>query len=221
MAQRKYAVGNDRALFLLSKGYNTDTVLPLGRGHLSAEPNTDAVEDVRLSGVVHLGHRQPDGGAHVVESTGASSGARTTSGNARYSSVTCASRARRKVQATVRPSGRDREHREAVHAFRAAAVGGDFDALLRVFDPQVKLTVDTADGVVVPLGATKVAAGARMFSGEVAHHRRVLLNGVPGQMSWRADGTPLSVTAFTVAEGRITGIRIVIDPAKLASIGLS
>ncbi|MGW8884620.1 sigma-70 family RNA polymerase sigma factor [Streptomyces sp. NPDC055749] len=131
-----------------------------------------------------------------------------------------ASRARRKVQARDRPAGPGREHREVVQAFQAAAVSGDFEALLRVLDPNVKLTVDTPDGVVVTLGATKVAAGARMFSGEVASHRPVLLNGIPGHMSWRPDGTPLSIVAFTVAEGRITGIRIVVDPAKLASVHL-
>jgi hypothetical protein len=132
-----------------------------------------------------------------------------------------ASRARRKVQATDRSAGPGREHRQVVQAFRAAALSGDFEALLRVLDPNVKLTVDTPDGVVVTLGATKVAAGARMFSGEVARHRPVLVNGVPGQMSWRPDGTPLSVIAFTVTGGRIAGIHIVIDPAKLASINLS
>ena len=131
-----------------------------------------------------------------------------------------ASRARRKVQATDRPAGPDREQTAVVQAFRAAALDGDFEALLRVLDPNVKLTVDTPDGVVVTLGATKVAAGARMFSGEVARHRPVLVNGIPGHMSWRCDGTPLSVIACTVTEGRITGIHIIIDPAKLASIHL-
>ncbi|GAA4391374.1 sigma-70 family RNA polymerase sigma factor [Actinomadura verrucosospora] len=132
-----------------------------------------------------------------------------------------ASRARRKVQATDRPAGPGREHREAVRAFRAAAVTGDFEALLRVLDPDVELTVDTPGGIVVTLGATEVAAGVRMFSGEAARHRPVLVNGIPGHMSWRADGTPLSVIAFTVTEGRITGIHIVVDPAKLASISLT
>ncbi|WP_327588375.1 sigma-70 family RNA polymerase sigma factor [Nonomuraea sp. NBC_00507] len=131
-----------------------------------------------------------------------------------------ASRARRKVQATDRPAGPGREHQEVVQAFRAAALSGDFEALLRVLDPNVKLTVDTPDGMVVTLGATEVAAGARMFSGEVARQRPVLVNGIPGHMSWRPDGTPLSVIAFTVTEGRIAGIHIVIDPAKLASIQL-
>ncbi|MFB8003235.1 sigma-70 family RNA polymerase sigma factor [Nocardia sp. NPDC056000] len=131
-----------------------------------------------------------------------------------------ASRARRKVHAGDRQTGSGREHREVVHAFQAAVRGGDFEALLRVLDPNVKLTVDTTDGVVVTLGATKVAAGARMFSGEVARHRPVLVNGIPGHMSWRTDGTVLSVIAFGVTEGRITTIHIVVDPAKLASIHL-
>ncbi|MBL1073742.1 sigma-70 family RNA polymerase sigma factor [Nocardia sp. 2] len=131
-----------------------------------------------------------------------------------------ASRARRKVRSTPHPAVSTREHRRVFEAFRAAAVGGDFEALLRVLDPNVKLTVDTAGGVVVTLGATEVAAGARMFSGEVARHRPILLNGMPGNMSWRADGSPLSVFAFTVVEARITAIHIVIDPAKLASIRL-
>lgn len=132
-----------------------------------------------------------------------------------------ASRARRKVQATDRTAGPSREYREVVQAFRTAALCGDFEALLRVLHPDVKLTVDTPNGVVVTLGSTKVAAGARMFSGEVARHRPVLVNGVPGHMSWRPDGTPLSVIAFTVTAGRITAIRIVVDPTKLASIQLS
>ncbi|QIS15620.1 sigma-70 family RNA polymerase sigma factor [Nocardia arthritidis] len=129
-----------------------------------------------------------------------------------------ASRARGKVRATDRPVGRAR--REVVRAFHTAALGGDFEALLRVLDPNVKLTVDTPDGVVVVLGATEVAAGARTFSGEVASYRPVLVNGLPGYMSWRPDGTPRSVIAFTVAESRITAIRIVIDPAELAAIHL-
>ncbi len=131
-----------------------------------------------------------------------------------------ASRARRKVQATDRPAGPDREHREVVRAFGAAALSGDFEALLRVLHPNVRLTVDTPDGVVVTLGATKIAAGARMFSGEVARQRPVLVNGIPGHMSWSPDGSPLSIIAFTVTEGRITGIHIVVDPAKLASVHL-
>ncbi len=131
-----------------------------------------------------------------------------------------ASRARRKVQVTQRPTVVGREQREVVEAFRAAAIGGDFEALLRVLDPDVRLTVDTPGGVAVTLGATNVAAGARMFSGAVARHQAVHVNRLPGYVSWRENGTPLSVIAFTVVNGRIAGIEILADPAKLASMHL-
>jgi RNA polymerase sigma-70 factor (ECF subfamily) len=131
-----------------------------------------------------------------------------------------ASRARRKVQSTERPTAVGREQREVVEAFRAAASGGDFDGLLRVLDPDVRLTVDTPGGVVVTIGATKVATGAKMASGAAVRGRAVLVNGLPGFVAWREDGTPISVTAFTVVDGRITDIAIVLDPAKLASTDL-
>ncbi|MEV4061442.1 sigma-70 family RNA polymerase sigma factor [Nonomuraea dietziae] len=131
-----------------------------------------------------------------------------------------ASRARRKVRATERPAIVGPEQRQVINAFRAATRGGDFEALLRVLDPDVRLTVDTPNGVVVTLGATAVAAGARMVSGAVARHRAVLVNGLPGYVSWREDGTPLSIISFTVADGRIAAIAIVADPARLALMHL-
>ncbi|MFE0152240.1 sigma-70 family RNA polymerase sigma factor [Nonomuraea sp. NPDC059007] len=131
-----------------------------------------------------------------------------------------ASRARRKVRETEQPPEARQEHREVVRAFLAATRQGDFEGLLRVLDPEVKLTVGTADGVVVVLGATKVAAGARLSATTAARGRDVLVNGRPGIVSWREDGAPLSLIAFTVAEGRIAAITIVTDPARLASLDL-
>ncbi|MFF0575346.1 sigma-70 family RNA polymerase sigma factor [Streptosporangium saharense] len=131
-----------------------------------------------------------------------------------------ASRARRKVRATERPAGAGRERREVVQAFLAAARRGDFEELLRLLDPEVKLTVDTPTGVVVVLGATKVAAGARPAADTTALSRAVLVNGLPGVIAWREDGTPFSVLAFTVTEGRITAITAIVDPAKLARMDL-
>ncbi|WP_158852913.1 sigma-70 family RNA polymerase sigma factor [Saccharothrix deserti] len=131
-----------------------------------------------------------------------------------------ASRARRKVQATGRPTVARREQREVVQAFLAAARHGDFEGLLRVLDPEVRLTVDTPDGVVVILGATKVATGAQLSAAAAERGRAVLVNGRPGVVSWREDGAPLSVIAFTVVDGRIADIAVVTDPAKLASTDL-
>ncbi|MGW5720861.1 sigma-70 family RNA polymerase sigma factor [Amycolatopsis sp. NPDC003865] len=129
-----------------------------------------------------------------------------------------ASRARKKVRTPAGTPGPGSSRREVVDAFLRAARDGDFEELLRVLDPEVRLTVDTPDGVVVVLGATNVAAGARI--GAAAGGQEVLVGGLPGVVAWHADGTPMSVVAFTVTGGRITGIAAVADPARLASMRL-
>src|SRR5436190_854149 len=54
-----------------------------------------------------------------------------------------ASRARRRVRGAAQPPDVDlARQREVVDAFLAAARGGDFDALLRLLDPEVVLRVD-------------------------------------------------------------------------------
>ncbi|SEG77813.1 RNA polymerase sigma-70 factor, ECF subfamily [Nonomuraea solani] len=133
-----------------------------------------------------------------------------------------ASRARKKVQGTERPAGTVREQREVVRAFMAATRRGDFEGLLRVLDPDVRLTVDTPGGVVVTIGATEVAGRSSRAPGTAAAamFREVLVNGLPGFVSWRADRTPISVLAFTVVGDRIAGIDLLTDPGKLAAMDL-
>lgn len=132
-----------------------------------------------------------------------------------------ASRARKKIRTTEQPSATGPEQRAVVDAFLTAARHGDFDGLLRVLHPEVKLTADTADGVYVVLGASKVAAGARRVGGGgVVRMRPVRVDGRLGIVTWGADGTPLGVAAYTVVDGRITDISIVANPARLARIEL-
>ncbi|TDQ00813.1 sigma-70 family RNA polymerase sigma factor [Labedaea rhizosphaerae] len=131
-----------------------------------------------------------------------------------------ASRARRKVQQTDRPASIGREQRSVVDAFRKAAHAGDFEALLSVLDPNVKRTVHAPDGVVVTLGATEVAAGAKSYREASARQLRVLVGDRLGVLAWRADGTPQSLIAFTVTGDRITAIEIFVDPAELAAMRL-
>ncbi|GIJ30578.1 DNA-directed RNA polymerase sigma-70 factor [Micromonospora qiuiae] len=129
------------------------------------------------------------------------------------------SRARRKVQ-DARQSASDRQrHREVVGAFLAAARDGQFERLLEVLHPEVKLTVHTPNGQFVTLGATEVATRARV-AGSAARGHAATVNGRPGVISWNEDGTPLSLLTFTVADDRITEITALIDPAKLALIDL-
>ncbi|MFI8244127.1 sigma-70 family RNA polymerase sigma factor [Streptomyces sp. NPDC085866] len=129
------------------------------------------------------------------------------------------SRARRKVQAAQQPASAGRQQREVVQAFLAAARDGQFEQLLQVLHPEVKFTVHTPDGRFVTLGATEVATRARV-AGSAARGHAATVNGRPGVISWSEDGTPLSILAFIVADGRITEITAVIDTARLAFMDL-
>jgi hypothetical protein len=131
-----------------------------------------------------------------------------------------ASRARKKVRDGRTPTPAAREQRVVVDAFLAAARQGDFEGLLRVLDPEVRLSVDTADGPVVVLGATEVATGARIAAGGAVRGVAALVDGLPGFAAFGADGKPISVMAFTVVNGRITRMQGVTDPARLASVHL-
>jgi RNA polymerase sigma factor (sigma-70 family) len=131
-----------------------------------------------------------------------------------------ASRARRKVQGTPRPTDQPQQQRAVVDAFLAAARSGDFEGLLRVLDPDVTWRTHTPRGVVVRLGATEVAARAQRGSHAKVTARPVLVNGEPGIVAWDANGRPLSVMACTVVDGRIVEILSVTDPKRLAAMDL-
>ena len=132
-----------------------------------------------------------------------------------------ASRARRRVQgaATV-PDADVARQREIVEAFLAASRGGDFDALLELLDPEVVLR---ADRVAEATGADREVHGARgvaeVFLGRARVAEPVLVNGVVGAM-WAKDGRPRAVFGFTIQDGRIVAIGIVMDPERLGQLDL-
>lgn len=133
-----------------------------------------------------------------------------------------ASRARRRVQGAATPDVDVRRQRAVVDAFHAAARDGDFEALLRVLDPDVVLRVDAGPGSplsVVRRGAEVVGSGAMMFAreGRVMHPAQV--NGAAGVVV-TVNGQPFSVAAFTVVDGRIAEIDILADPERLARLDL-
>ncbi|MFE5262543.1 sigma-70 family RNA polymerase sigma factor [Streptomyces coelicoflavus] len=129
------------------------------------------------------------------------------------------SRARRKVRTVQRSSSDRQRQREVVGAFLSAAREGRFERLLEVLHPEVRFTVHAPGGRFVTIGATEVAGRARVAGG-AAHGRAVTVNGRPGVIAWHEDGTPLSLLAFTVTDGRITEITAVVDPAELALLDL-
>ncbi len=131
-----------------------------------------------------------------------------------------ASRARRKVQGTPRPTDERQQQRAVVDAFISAARSGEFEGLLRVLDPDVTWRTHTERGVVVRLGATEVAGRMQHVAHVKATARPVLVNGEPGILAWDANGKPVGVMACTVVDGRIVEILSVTDPEHLASMNL-
>jgi RNA polymerase sigma-70 factor (ECF subfamily) len=131
-----------------------------------------------------------------------------------------ASRARRKVQGTHRPTDERQQQRAVVDAFLAAARSGDFEGLLRVLDPDVTWRSYTARGVVVRLGAAEVAGSAQRGARAAVTARPALVNGESGIVVWGANGKLLGVMACTVVDGRIVEVLSVSDPERLASMGL-
>jgi RNA polymerase sigma factor (sigma-70 family) len=129
-----------------------------------------------------------------------------------------ASRARRRVQeAHVVPDADLARQRVAVDAFQAAAREGDFEALLRVLDPDVVLRNASAEGLRVVRGAAAVASGAVVFQRMALAAKPVVVNGVAG-VTAMADGATYSVASFTVVDGRIVSIDILTDPERLRAL---
>jgi RNA polymerase sigma-70 factor (ECF subfamily) len=128
-----------------------------------------------------------------------------------------ASRARGRIRLDTPATVGDTATREVVGAFFAAAGRGDLAGLLAVLAPDVELHARGPAGAVVIRGAGDVAAGAstaaRPRPGTRAHP--VLVDGVPGVIV-TMNGKPVTVVAFTVADGLITVIRSVTDPGRLA-----
>jgi RNA polymerase sigma-70 factor (ECF subfamily) len=138
-----------------------------------------------------------------------------------------ASRARRRVQgAAPVPDGDLTRQREVVDAFRAAARGGDFDALLAVLDPDILLRVDRG---AVPAGASSEIRGARAVAeqavisrlgGPDALAKPALVNGAVGLVVSRG-GQPLTVFGFTISGGKIVEIDLLADPGRLRKLDLA
>jgi RNA polymerase sigma factor (sigma-70 family) len=135
-----------------------------------------------------------------------------------------ASSARARIQeAPSRQVGRD-EHDRAVRGFAAAARSGDLQSLIAVLDPAVELVSD-GGGIVTaarnPIhGADKVA---RFLLGVLGKQPATEVteqethDGL-GFALWR-EGRIVGVTTLVVDEGRVTHLRLVLNPRKLSLWG--
>jgi RNA polymerase sigma-70 factor, ECF subfamily len=134
-----------------------------------------------------------------------------------------ASRARRRVQGSPEPDRQLARQRELVDAFFAASRDGDLDALVAVLAPDVELRIDggmlRADASLVLHGADAVARHTATYSRLHPYVRPALVNGAAGAVV-APHGRLFSVMAFTVTNGRIARIDALVDPERLAALGL-
>jgi len=134
-----------------------------------------------------------------------------------------ASRARRRVRGSPEPNEDLARQREVVDAFFAASRDGDFDALLAVLDPDVELRIDGGrlrqEASLLLRGAEAVAANTSTYSKLYPFVLPALVNGAAGAVV-APPGRLFSVMAFTVTNGKITQIDGLVDPERLAELGL-
>ncbi|WP_201301885.1 sigma-70 family RNA polymerase sigma factor [Streptomyces tendae] len=136
-----------------------------------------------------------------------------------------ASRARRRVRGVPAPEADLPRRRRAVDAYLAATRGGDFDALVALLHPDVVLSADAA---VVPTpepvtvsGVERVARGAMASMGRARAAAVVLVDGRVG-MAMAEHGRLRVVLRFDfAADGRITGIDVVAEPARLNELDIT
>jgi RNA polymerase sigma factor (sigma-70 family) len=136
-----------------------------------------------------------------------------------------ASRARRHVrsQAPV-PDGDLARQWRVLDAFSAASREGDFDALVAVLDPDIVLREDGGTrrpgASVVVRGARTVAERALTFAHLSPYARPALVNGAAGVVVVPR-GRLFAVMGFTITNGKIVEINVLVDPLRLSEIDLS
>jgi RNA polymerase sigma factor (sigma-70 family) len=131
-----------------------------------------------------------------------------------------ASRARRRVQGAEPATRADlTRQRKIIDAFLAAARAADFDALLRVLDPDVVLRIDPGQRGAL---AQSTIRGVRAVTEQIVPNaptfaplaHRAIVNGAAGLIIGDPD-EPRAVCSFAFDDDRIAEIDLVLDPEKL------
>lgn len=133
-----------------------------------------------------------------------------------------ASRARSRVKGAETTGGTDlARQRKLVDAFLSAARAGDFEALLRVLDPNV---VQRDDRQAASMGAISVLRGAeavaKQVSGNARAARPALVNGAVGIVVAPL-GELLFVVAVTIANDKITEMELISDRERIRRLDLA
>ncbi|MFT3699894.1 MAG: sigma-70 family RNA polymerase sigma factor [Kofleriaceae bacterium] len=141
-----------------------------------------------------------------------------------------ASRARRRVRGAATSDTPDPRREEIVVAFLKAGRDNDFGALLALLAPDAQfyadaVAVETAKHSkwgVNPLRAHESGAAAvvETFKGRAEGLDPALIDGSPG-LAWFVKGDARSAVVFTIENGLIVEIEIVMAPEQVASLAIA
>jgi RNA polymerase sigma factor (sigma-70 family) len=132
-----------------------------------------------------------------------------------------ASRARRRVRGGAAAPEPDLvRQREVVEAFIAALRAGDFEGLLAVLDPDLVVRADMPGAPREIRGAAVWAKGAVAYGHLAQLTRPALVDGAIGVVV-APRGRLVRALRFTVANGKITEIEVIGDPARLGGLDVS
>jgi RNA polymerase sigma factor (sigma-70 family) len=131
-----------------------------------------------------------------------------------------ASRARRRVRGGGAPDADLVRQREVVEAFITALRAGDFQGLLAVLAPDLVVRADIAGTQTETRGAEVWAKGAVAYGHLARLTQPALVDGAIGVVV-APQGQLVRVLRFTIVDGKIAGIEIIGNPARLADIDVS
>ena len=132
-----------------------------------------------------------------------------------------ASRARRRVRGGGTPDADLARQREVVEAFVAALRAGDFEGLLAVLDPDLVVRADMPGAPRSEIrGAAAWAKGAISYGHLVQLTQFALVNGAIGVVV-APKGRLVRALSFTIANGKITKIEVIGNPARLSELDVS
>ena len=132
-----------------------------------------------------------------------------------------ASRARRRVRGGGSPDPDLVRQREVVEAFLAALRAGDLEGLLAVLDPDLVVRADMGAGAPTEIrGAAAWAKGAVAYGHLAQLTQPALVDGAIGVVV-APHGKVVRALRFTIANGRITELDVIGNPARLGELDVS
>jgi RNA polymerase sigma factor (sigma-70 family) len=135
-----------------------------------------------------------------------------------------ASRARRRIRGGKVSGATLPQQRRVVDAFLAALRSGDFEALIAVLDPDVRIHSDQVSrlpGAPAEVRGAESWARQAITAAQGARAARIaLVNGAIGIVVVPR-GRLFRVLRFTISNGKISQINVIGDPAELASLDLA